>query len=106
MSSVRVSVCVCGWRRLAKSLERMTSRLEAMGSISALADRSLLVGSVSVYCDRLGQKVWFLQSVSVGQYAYIVRHQSLVADDYFVENIIHSVIDICLDDVTKNLVIE
>ena len=39
-----------------QSVERATPGEEVLGSIHAVAARSLLVGSVSVLCDRLKQK--------------------------------------------------
>ena len=48
-----------------------------MGSIPAAVAFSLLVGSVSVYCDRLRQKSWCPHSVScVWQHVKYVRRQS------------------------------
>ena len=39
-------------------VERATPGEEVLGSIPAVAARSLLVGSVSVLCDRLREKTW------------------------------------------------
>ena len=49
------------WREggaVAQSVERSTLGEEVPGSIPAVAARSLLAGSVSVYCDLLRQKSW------------------------------------------------
>ena len=54
------------WREggpVAQSVERATSGEEVLGSIPAVAAHSLLVGSVSVKCDRLRQKSWSPSSV-------------------------------------------
>ena len=48
---------------VAQSVERSTPGEDVLGSIPAVAARSLLVGSVSVYCDRLRQKSWSPSSV-------------------------------------------
>ena len=45
-------------------VERSTPGEEVPGSIPAVVARSLLVGSVSVYCDQLRQKPWSPSSVS------------------------------------------
>ena len=44
--------------RVAQSVERAAPGEEVPGSIPAVAARYLLVGSVSVLCDRLRQKSW------------------------------------------------
>ena len=49
---------------VAQSVERATPGEEVPGSIPSVAARSLLVGSVSVKCDRLRQKSWSSSSVS------------------------------------------
>ena len=56
-----------GWRAVAQSLERATPGEDVVGSIPAVAARSLLVGSVSVYCDRLRGKSWSPCSVSAAR---------------------------------------
>ena len=43
---------------LAQSVERTTPGEEVLGSIPDVAARSLLVGSVTVYCDLLRQRSW------------------------------------------------
>ena len=50
---------------VAQSVKRPTPFNEVVGSISALAARSLLVGSLSVSSDRMRQKSWCRCSVSV-----------------------------------------
>ena len=49
---------------LAQSVERATPAEAILGSIPAVATHSLLVGLVSVLCDRLRQKSWSPRSVS------------------------------------------
>ena len=61
---------------VAQSVEHATPGVAVMGSIPAVAARSLLVGLVSV-CDRLRQKSWSHHSVSCGAAGKIVRRQSL-----------------------------
>ena len=62
------------WRgAVAQSVERATPGEEVPGSIPAVAVRSLLVGSVSVKCDRLRQKSWSPNSVSCVAARKIVR---------------------------------
>ena len=57
-------------------IERDTPGEEVLGSIPAVAARSLLVGSVSVRCDLLRQKSWSPSSVSCVAARKIVRRQS------------------------------
>ena len=52
-----------GGRAVAQSVERATPGEEVPSSIPTVAARSLLVGSVSVCCDRLRQKSWSPSSV-------------------------------------------
>ena len=59
-----------------------------MGSIPVVATRFLLVGSVSVSCDRLRQKSWSPRSVSVWQHVKLSdvslgtrSRDSLIADE-------------------------
>ena len=58
---------------VAQSVERATPGKEVPGSIPAVAACSLLVGSVSVECDRLRQKSWSPNSVSCVVARKIVR---------------------------------
>ena len=77
----------CG--AVAQSVERATTPgEEAVGSVPVVATRSLLVGSVSVYCKQLRQKSWPPRSVSYVAVRIIIRRQSwdpprysLVADE-------------------------
>ena len=57
------------------AVECATPSEEVMGSISAVAALSLLVGSVSVQCDRLRQKSWSPRSVSCVAARKNVRRQ-------------------------------
>ena len=57
-----------------QSVERATPGEEVAGSISAVA---LLVGSVSVSCDRLRQKLWSPSSISCVAGRKIVRRSVL-----------------------------
>ena len=59
-------------------VERATPGEEVPGSIPAVAARSLLVGSVSVQCDRLRQNSWHPSSVSCVAACKIVRRTVLV----------------------------
>ena len=62
---------------VAHSVERATPGKEVLRSIPAVAARSLLVGSVSVYYDRLRQKSWPApRSVSCVAALKILRRQS------------------------------
>ena len=61
---------------VAQSVERATPGGEVLGSILSVAARSLRIGSVSVYCDRLRQKSWSPRSVSCVAASKIVRRQS------------------------------
>ena len=63
---------------VAQSVERATPGEQAVGTGSnpAVATGSLLVGSVSVFCDRLRQKSWSHHSVSCVTARKIVRRQS------------------------------
>ena len=64
---------------VAQSVERATPGEEVLGSIPAVVAHSLLVGSVSVLCDRLTrlrQKSWSPRSVSCVPARKIVRRQS------------------------------
>ena len=47
-----------GGGAVAQLVERSTPGEEVPDSVPAVATRSLLVGSVSVQCDRLRQKPW------------------------------------------------
>ena len=58
---------------VAQSVERATPGEEIPESIPSVAARSLLVGSVSVQCDRLRQKSWSPHSVSCVAARKIVR---------------------------------
>ena len=62
---------------VAQSVERATPGEEVPGSIPAVAARSVLVGSVSVLCDRLRQKSWSPSSVSCVTARKIVRRSVL-----------------------------
>ena len=62
---------------VAQSLERATPGEEVPGLIPAVAARSLLVGSVSLYCDQLRQKSWSPSSVSCVAARKIVRRSVL-----------------------------
>ena len=57
----------------AQSVERATLGEEVPGSIPAVAPLSLLVGSVSVKCDRLRQNAWSPRPVSYVVGGKIVR---------------------------------
>ena len=57
-----------GGGALAQSVERRTLGEKILGSIPAVAARSLVVGSVSVKCDRLRQKSLSPRSASVWQH--------------------------------------
>ena len=59
------------------AVERATPGEVVPGSIPAVAARSLLVGSVSVKCDRLRQKSWSPSSVSCVAAHKIVRRSVL-----------------------------
>ena len=61
---------------VAQSVEQTTPGEEVPGSITAVVDRSLLLGSVSVKCDRLRQKSWFSSSVSCVAAGKFARGQS------------------------------
>ena len=61
---------------VAQSVERATPGEEVLGSIPAVAARSLLVGSVTVKCDWLRHKSWSPHSVSCVVARKIVRRQS------------------------------
>ena len=61
---------------VAQSVERATPGEAVVGSIPAVAARFLLVGSVSVKCDRLRQKSWSPYSASCVAALKIVRRQS------------------------------
>ena len=61
----------------AQSVERATPGEEVPGSIPAVAARSLLVGSVSVLCERLRHKSWSPRSVSCVAARKIVRRSVL-----------------------------
>ena len=62
------------WKRgVVQSVERATLGEEVPSSIPAVAARSLLIGSVSVLCDRLRQKPWSPSSVSCVAARKIVR---------------------------------
>ena len=67
---------ICSALAVVQSVERPTPGEEVLGSISAVAARSLLVGSVSVECDRLRQKSWSPRFVSCVAERKIVRRQS------------------------------
>ena len=62
---------------LAQSIERATLDEEVPGSILTVAARSLVIGSVSVKCDRLRQKSWSPSSVSCVVARKIVRYSVL-----------------------------
>ena len=62
---------------VAQSVERATPGEEVPGSIPAVAARSLLVGWVSVQCDRLRQKSWSPSSVSCVAARKIARRSVL-----------------------------
>ena len=62
---------------VAQSVERATPGEQVPGSIPAVAACSLLVGSVSVLCDRLRQKSWSPSSVSCVAARKIVRRSVL-----------------------------
>ena len=73
-----------GGGAVAQSVERATPGEEVPGSTSAVAARSLLGGSVSVYYDPLRQKSWSPRSVScVAAFKIVIRDISLVADEDF-----------------------
>ena len=57
-------MCVGGGGAVAQSVELAAPGEEVPGSISTVAARSLLVGSVSVKCDQLRQKSWSPRSFS------------------------------------------
>ena len=62
--------------RVAQPVERTTPGEEIMVLIPFVAAHSLLVGLVSVYCDRLRQKSWSPCFVSCVAACKIVRCQS------------------------------
>ena len=67
--------CLKKWRgEVAQSVERRTPGEKVRGSIPTVAACSLLVGSVSVYCDRLRPKSWSPSSVFCMAARKIVRH--------------------------------
>ena len=51
---------------VAQSVECTTPCEDAIGSIPAVATRSLLVGALSLECDWLRQKSWSPSSISCG----------------------------------------
>ena len=59
---MRTAVAIGG--EVAQSVERATPCDEVPGSIPAVAARPLLVGSLSVQCDRLRRKSWSPRFVS------------------------------------------
>ena len=77
--SVSLSVAPIGGRGVvAQSEERTTPCEEVLGSISAVAARSLLVGSVSLQCDLLRETSWSSRSpVSCVAARKIVRRSVL-----------------------------
>ena len=62
---------------VAQSVEHATPDEEVPDSIPSVAARSLLVGWVSVQCDRLRQKSWSPSSVSCVAASKIVRRSVL-----------------------------
>ena len=71
-----LGLCVGMECAVAQSVEHATPGEEVVGSIPAVAALSLMVGSVSVVCDRLRQKPWPFYSVSCVTARKIIRSQS------------------------------